>query len=114
MGCIPGGLQGKPGPSLEISSLGTMGGRGGTREGGAAAEVEGWLREEVGEGECDADGLTGSDLTSSRAPLAPPVVAAAGALPPVGAAAGALPPAAALMSARPLSAEPALGRIGAP
>ena len=59
--------------------------------------MEGWLREEVGEGECDADGLMGSDLTSSRTPLAPPVVAAA----------GALPPAAALMRARPLSADPA-------
>ena len=84
------------------------------REGGAATEVEGWLGEEVGEGECEVAGLAGSDLTSSRATLAPPVVAAAGALPPDGAAVGALPPAAALMSARPLSAELALGGIGAP
>ena len=74
------------------------------REGGAAAEEEEGPRMEVGVGGGETDGLRGSDLTSSKTPLAPPVVAAAGALPPV----------AALMRARPLSADSALGASDAP
>ena len=90
---------------MEISSLVAVGRRGGIREGGAAAEDEEGPRVEVGVGGGETDGLRGSVLTSSKTPLAPPVVAAAGALPPAAALA---------TSARPLSADSALGAIDAP